>query len=62
MDEGEEEGKERELPPAYSEIARRYARAAVGLVESVGGEVRGLKGEGEDEVCRLSFWREGEEC
>ncbi|GAA5863021.1 hypothetical protein JCM8547_003655 [Rhodosporidiobolus lusitaniae] len=56
--EGEEEGKEEKAAPQHSELARRYAGAAVRMVEAVGGDVRGLSAGGEDgEEDDLRFLR-----
>ncbi|GAA5983845.1 hypothetical protein JCM10908_005948 [Rhodotorula pacifica] len=46
----EEEQKEEVPPPAHSELARRYARAATRMVDSVSTEVREVNQEDEEDV------------
>ncbi|GAA5999810.1 hypothetical protein JCM10207_005921 [Rhodosporidiobolus poonsookiae] len=50
-----EEGTGQRVQPTASELARRYAKAAVRMVEAVGEEVRGVAGE--DETDDLRFLR-----
>ncbi|GAA5908159.1 hypothetical protein JCM6882_005960 [Rhodosporidiobolus microsporus] len=50
---GEGEDGAEKLPVLNSEMALRYAKAAAGMVDAVGGEVGSLAGEGETDDLRF---------